>query len=57
MTADELNGTAFPELACLIDLIAAHPTVASDGTLGASVSVLKARLIAAWEASESLADA
>ncbi len=54
MTTDELNETAFPEIACLLDLLSEHPSVAADGTLYGAVAVIKRRLCAAWEASEHL---
>lgn len=56
MTADELNETAFPEIACLLDLLAEHPKVAAEGTLYGAVETIKRRVIAAWEASESLTE-
>ncbi len=56
MTSEELNESAFPEMATMMDMLAANRTIAADSALAAFVEIIKNRLVCAWEASENLAE-
>ena len=52
---EKLTGEDFPALACLLDLLAEHPAVVGDNTLGGAVGAINGLFTRLWEAVESVA--
>jgi hypothetical protein len=48
-TMNSVIGKDFPNIVCLLDLLAEHPAISGSNTLTGSVVAIKAQVVEAWE--------